>query len=138
MRLLGLLTAIFFLATMPAIAQSKLPPNVPLKIRLEFRIKPEELNELRSVLTQFAQDEQLTVHDMGAQMFPKGGRTPFYLELDPKNGSIKITVTNIRAEERMFVWFYEYQAGSNLAEMDSKLEQILRQKWPTLAPYEGS
>jgi hypothetical protein len=138
MRLLILLTAICFLGTMPVVAQSKLPPNVPLKIRLEFRIKPEELNELRGVLTQFAQNEQLTDNDMGAQMFPKGGRVPFYVELVSKNGSINITVTNIRAEERMFVWFYEYQAGSNLAEMDTKLEKLLREKWPTLAPYEGS
>jgi hypothetical protein len=67
-----------------------------------------------------------------------GGRQLFYLELYPENGSIKVTVTNIRAEERMFVWFYEYRAGSNLAEIDTKLEQILREKWPTLAPYEGS
>jgi hypothetical protein len=138
MRLLSLLIATFFLAAMPAVAQSKLPPNVPLKIRLEFRIKPEELNELRGVLTQFAKDEQLTVNDTSGQVIGRGGRKLFFLQLYPENGSIKVTVTNIRAEERMFVWFYEYRAGSNLAEIDTKLEHLLREKWPTLAPYEGS
>jgi len=138
MRQVNLLIAIFLWGIVPGVAQTSLPPNVPLKIRLEFRIKREELNELRTTLAQFAQNEQLTVNDIGAQMPPRQGRPLFHLELDRQDRSVRITVTNIRAEDRMFVWFYEYRAGSTLAEMDTKLEQVLREKWPTLAPYEGS
>jgi hypothetical protein len=137
MRLMGLLAAICLAVNMPVTAQTSLPPNVPLKKRLEFQIKPAELEELRSVLLQFAHSERLTVNDLGAQMPPRAGRPLFWLVL-VQGDSMKVTVINIRAEERMFVWFYEYQSGSNLGEIDSKLEQVLREKWPTLAPYEGS
>jgi hypothetical protein len=137
MRLMGLLAAICLAVNMPVTAQTSLPPNVPLKKRLEFQIKPAELEELRSVLLQFAHSERLTVNDLGAQMPPRVGRPLFWLVL-VQGDSMKVTVINIRAEERMFVWFYEYQSGSNLGEIDSKLEQVLREKWPTLAPYEGS
>jgi len=117
--------------------QTSLPANAPLKIRLEFRIKTDELKELRSVLQQFAQTEHFAVNDIGARMPPRHGRPLFYLELD-QGDSLKVTVTNIRAEERMFVWFYELESGSNLQKVDARLEQILRERWPTLAPYEGS
>jgi hypothetical protein len=137
MRFMSLLAAICFLVSMPATAQTSLPTNLSAKKRLEFRIKPEEIQELRSVLVQFAHSERLTVNDIGAQMPPRRGRPLFHLDLD-QDDSIKVTVTNIRAEERMFVWFYELQSGSNLAEIDSKLEHVLSEKWPTLAPYEGS
>jgi hypothetical protein len=138
-RLLSLLAAIFFsVMIVPVAAQSSLPPNAPLKIRLQFNIRPQEFDELRNLLTQFAQNEHLTVIDQGAGMFPRGGRVPFYLQLNSTDGSTEIAVTNIRAEDLMFVWFYEYGAGSNLAVLDSKLEPILREKWPTLAPYRGS
>src|ERR1700722_8456216 len=120
MRLLNLAIAIFLSGIVPGVAQTSLPPDAPLKIRLEFRIKPEELNELRTTLAQFAQNEQLTVNDIGAQMPPRQGRPLFHLELERQDRSVKITVTNIRAEDRMFVWFYEYRAGSALAEMDTK------------------
>jgi hypothetical protein len=69
---------------MPAVAQSKLPPNVPTKIRLEFRIKPEELNELRGVLTQFGKDEQLTVNDTSGQVVGRGATTVLFGALPGK------------------------------------------------------
>jgi hypothetical protein len=110
---------------------------VPLKIRLEFWITPGELKELRSVLEQFARTEHFAVNDIGAQMPPRHGRPLFFLDLD-QGDSLKVIVTNIRAEDRMFVRFYEFRSGSNLRDIDSKLEHVLREKWPTLAPYEGS
>jgi hypothetical protein len=138
MRLLNLLVAICLSGIVSSAAQDSLPPNVPLKIRLQFNIRPQEFDELRNVLAQFGQDEQLSIRDEGVEMFPRGGRVLFQLALESKDDSIRIVVTNTRAEDLMFVWFYEYRAGSNLSELDSKLEPILREKWPTLARYRGS
>jgi hypothetical protein len=138
MRFIWLLIACCLSIETPVTAQqSSLPTNAPLKIRLEFRIKPDELKELRGVLEQFAQTEDFVVNDIGARMPPRHGRPLFYLELD-QGDSLKVTVINIRAEDRMFVWFYEFQPSSSLREVDHKLERVLREKWPTLAPYEGS
>jgi hypothetical protein len=81
--------------------------------------------------------EWLTVNDIGAQMPPRHGRPLFWLELN-QDDAIKVIVTNIRAEDRMFVWFYQLQPGSDLKDIESKLEEVLRRQWPTLAPYEGS
>jgi hypothetical protein len=49
-----------------------------------------------------------------------------------------VVVTNIRAEERMFVWVYELQPGSRFEQLGCRLQEVLRRKWPTLAPYDGS
>jgi hypothetical protein len=137
-RFIWLLTAGCLSIGAPVLAQQTfLFANVSAKIRLEFRIKPDELKELRGVLEQFAETEHFVVNDIGARMPPRHGRPLFYLELDQGN-SIKVTVINIRAEDRMFVWFYEFESGSNLQNVDARLEQILRERWPTLAPYEGS
>jgi hypothetical protein len=137
-RFIWLLTAGCLSIGAPVLAQQIFPSaNVSAKIRLEFRIKPDELKELRGVLVQFAETEHFVVNDIGARMPPRHGRPLFYLELDQSN-SIKVTVINIRAEDRMFVWFYEFESGSNLQNVDARLEQILRERWPTLAPYEGS
>jgi hypothetical protein len=138
MRFIYMALTVYLSIGAPVMAQqTSLPANAPLKIRLEFRIKPDELKELRGVLEQFAQTELFAVNDIGARMPPRHGRPLFYLELD-QGDSLKVTVTNIRAEDRMFVWFSQLQSGSNLQEIDSKLERVLREKWPTLAPYEGS
>jgi hypothetical protein len=61
-----------------------------------------------------------------------GDRCSFWILT--KGDSLKVIVTNIRAEDRMFVWFYEFRSGSNLRDIASKLEHVLREKWPTLAP----
>jgi hypothetical protein len=137
MRLVGLLVVTCLSINTHVIAQTPVPSKAPLKVRLEFRIKPEELKELHVVLSRFAEAERLTVNDIGAQMPPRHGRPLFYLELH-QGDAIQVTVTNIRAENRMFVWFYQFQPGSNLKDIESKLEEILRRQWPTLAPYEGS
>jgi hypothetical protein len=137
MRLIGLLAATCLAISTHCIAQTPVPSDALLKIRLEFRIKPEELKELHRILLQFAEAERLTVNDVGAQMPPRHGRPLFYLELN-QDDAIKVTVTNIRAEDRMFVWFYQLEAGSDLKDVNSKLQEVLRRKWPTLAPYEGS
>ena len=109
-------------------------PDALLKVRLEFRITPDELAELRSVLLKFAQTERLAVNDVGTKMPPRQERPLFYVELD-RGSSVQLVVTNIRAEKRMFVWVYELEPASDFARLGSRLEEVLRRKWPTLAPY---
>lgn len=118
-------------------AADDLPRDAPLKIRLEFRIPPEQLSDLRTILSEFAERTGLAVNDLGSRMPARQGRPLFYIELD-QGDSVKVTVTNIRREDRIFVWFYEFRPNSNLKEIDSLLERALREKWPTLAPYKGS
>ena len=117
MRFITLLTMICLSSSTAVTAQTSLPRNAPLKIRLEFRIKPDQLNELRDVLGEFAQTEHFAINDVGSQMPPRHGRPLFYLELD-QGDSLRVTITNIRSEDRMFVWFYEFQSGSNLKEVE--------------------
>lgn len=112
-------------------------PEPILKVRLEFRVRPGELHELRSVLLSFAAEERLTVNDVGTRIPPKQERPLFHIELE-QGASVQVVVTNIRAEERMFVWVYELQPGSRFEQLGSRLQEVLRRKWPTLAPYDGS
>lgn len=119
------------------IGQTQPPRDAQLKVRLEFKIEPTELGSLRDVLLKFARAEGLHVTDVGAQMPPRNGRSLFYLELN-QDDSVRIDVTNIRAEQQMFVWLYQLRTESDMRELDFKLQAALRKRWPTLAPYKGS
>jgi len=121
----------FALLTTPSYAQ-----NAGAKIRLEFRAMPEQLEDLRSVLTKFAASEGFRVEDYGKSMPPRNGRPLFWLRLF-RSDLIEIQVINIRSPTRMFVWFYNPKNVVTINNVAIKLEQILRADWPDIAPYEG-
>jgi hypothetical protein len=79
----------------PSAAVTAMHPEPILKVRLEFRVRPDELHELRSVLLSFAAEERLTVNDVGTRIPPKQERPLFHIELE-QGASVQVVVTNIR------------------------------------------
>jgi hypothetical protein len=136
MRILMFIAAFVFYFFPTLTGTSARADSVP-KTRLEFRIKLEELRNLHELLARFAVKERMRLSDLGAQMPPIHGRPLFYVELDRDN-DIEVDINNIAAEDRMFVWVYEFQPGPRSRDIEMKLEEALRSKWPSLAPYEGS
>ncbi|NEU98168.1 ribonuclease E inhibitor RraB [Bradyrhizobium uaiense] len=109
--------------------------SLDAKIRLEFSVAATQFEELRNTLIQFAQSEGFEVDDIGAQMPSKGGRRVFWLNLHKR--TMEVEILNIRKADSMFIWIYELEPNVEFKAEVSKLQEVLRVKWPDLAPYRG-
>jgi hypothetical protein len=109
------------------------------EFRFIFHIKPGDLESLRSVVAHFAESESLSVFDNGAILPPKppDGRRLFFLILKTQDEDIQVTVSNVREEDEILVAVFGSIRGQKPNPIASKLEQMLRAKWPDIQPYTG-
>jgi hypothetical protein len=107
------------------------------KIRLELHIATQEAGELRQLLARFAESERFATEDVGAQLPPKDGRKPFYLKLT-RGDTLEVLVTDFMEPGRFLVALYELKSDPKFQEIASKLEGMLRSRWPDrVKPYTG-
>jgi hypothetical protein len=110
-----------------------------LPIRLIFHVKTiDEFDELRSILTRFAEAEGFSVFDNGAILPPKPDewRGVFFLILKQPDG-VEVDVSNVREATEVLVFIYRREPSLRFDEIRSKVEHALLEKWPDLRPYEG-
>jgi hypothetical protein len=110
------------------------------KVRLELRLVPEALPELRQLLLRFAETHGLQVADVGARlpvsrvMPPVKGRRPFFIEL--KRRDLELRVTDFMEANRFLIGIYELTPSTEGRKIASAFEELLRNRWPdSLKPF---
>src|SRR5262245_49330539 len=110
------------------------------KVRLELRLSPEHVPELRQLLLRFAESLGLQAEDVGAKlpvskvMPPVKGRRPFILNL--KHPDIKLSVDDFMEANRFGIFIYEYKSSTEGRQIASAFEELLRNRWPDkLKPF---
>jgi len=101
--------------------------------RLELDIAAGDMLQLREMLTEFASNNGLLIHDYGAKMPPHNGRSVFWLRLvDAK--FLRIDVLNIQRENLIYIWIYRLEPHRDVEAVIGGLEQALRYRWPNVRP----
>jgi len=136
MRIARLLKTVPLLVWVLFVSQVSYSQGMKPKIRLEFEVTASDLSQLSELLMRFARDEGFSISDHGAKMPPKNGRPLFWMELS-RGSLVEVDVNNIRSENRVFVWIYELSPNPEFDEVAGRLEKVLREKWPNIAPYKG-
>lgn len=111
--------------------------NIEPKLRLEFHAPPDSLNEVREFFVQFARAEGFTVADATPKMPWKDGRPVFNLELR-QDDIVTVNIANIVATDQFLVFAYELKPNGTFASVASRLENSLKERWPSTRPYRGS
>lgn len=98
---------------------------------LEFDVAEKEVDDLRSLIEEFARSEGFTFEDVGSQMPTSGGsKSIVALNLTRGNG-IEVFVGDLQGIGRFHVAFYHLQSDREFDEVVSRLKGMLQQKWPT-------
>lgn len=131
----SLLKRLFLALFLATSASSCAGETMSPKIRLELRIAPEETGELQALLERFARDQNFSTEEIGSQLPPRQGRKAFYVKLT-RGGTQEVLVTDFLEAGRFLVALYELKPDATFQSTASKLEAMLREKWPSsVSPY---
>jgi hypothetical protein len=130
-----LMTAIFLLLGAVAAYSISNAQSMDPKIRLVLKPAPENLDDLRALLRRFAEKEELSVYEN--RLPPKEGKPDFLMVQLRLDDSFMAVVTNGARSNRVIAAFYEPKPNPNFQRIASELEDVLREKWPYIAPYDG-
>jgi len=136
MRIALLALSVLLLIGPMAAAQTRETQTADLGDRLEIRVPPDELERLRKILRDFAVAEGLTVDDLAGQVRARDGRPLLMMDLS-RSGKFDVTVSNVHAENRIFLWVHDLNAGTEAKATVARLRQVLAQHWPNIGPYKG-
>jgi hypothetical protein len=107
------------------------------KVRLQVRVAPDEIVELRELLIQFAVAEGFVVQDVGRDLpaiASRGTRKPFYLSLD-RSDTIHIMVTDFLEENNFIIAISEQKRSTDFDRVATRLASSIRDRWPNVGPY---
>jgi len=128
-------TTILLLLGAAALCSVSNAQSMDPKIRLVLAPAPENLEDLRAVLRRFADQEGLSVAE--SRLPPKEGKPDFFMMEISLHTSFKAVVTNFARDTKVFVGIYEPEPNPSFERIASRLEQVLREKWPYISPYNG-
>lgn len=105
-------------------------------LRMEFEVQQSDLSDVMKILTKYANDEGLTIENMGPRMPPRGGRPVFYVKLVRQDVTILI-VTNFVRPDQMLIGYYAPTHGTDPQRPIEPLISEMRQRWPDIHVYTG-
>jgi hypothetical protein len=105
------------------------------KIRVILNPAPENLDDVRAVLRRFADKEGLSIAE--TRLPPLEERPDYLMVKLSLNDSFMAIATNFARTNRVFIGIYEPKPNPGFEQMALRLEEVLREKWPYIAPYEG-
>jgi len=100
-------------------------------LNMQFEVRPTDLPEVMEILVRYAQKEDLTVLDVGAQLPPKENRRIFLVKLR-RQGYPYVTTENFLKQDQMIVSFYVSKQDARFQEVVDALLSELRQRWPDI------